>query len=223
MDNENLYDLVEQNNVKIEIPETLIKADEKTKTLSSDEYSYKLSLRRDQIEDEKELKKFIKSCEIMIRRSTEYRDWTRYIREVLGFTKCSLTDEINGQVTCAIHHHPISLYTIVKLIILKYLAKEKEFCSFDIATKVIEIHYQNHIGYINLIASLHEKFHNGFLQIPINLVQGDYQCFLTNYRKYLEEKDQEIIKSRLEINYENCGFGNKYLWKTNQYMIDKET
>ena len=58
----------------------------------------------------------------------------------------------------------------------------------------------NKIGYIPIIKSLHEKFHNGFLNIPIDLVKGNYLQFLNEYGKYIDDDDFDIINTRLSIN-----------------------
>lgn len=206
-----------------EIPDTnKIISNIERHTLGSDETPYTLSLRITDLDNEKELKRFIRQCEGMIRKSPEYRIWTNYIREVLGFFSCDLTKENHAQCNCDIHHHPISLYTIVKAVILSYIARSKEFCSADIVVKVLELHYENKIGFISIIRSLHEKFHNGYLQLPMNLVHGDYKLFMTTYTNYLEEEDIETIKARLDVTFDNCGFGSRYYWTQNKYMINDE-
>jgi len=190
--------------------------------LSSEETPYTLSLRITDIGSEKELKRFIRQCEGLIRKSPEYRIWTNYVRDVLGFFSCDLTKENHAQCNCDIHHHPISLYMVTKAVVLSNMSVSKEFCSADITVKVLELHYENRIGFISIIRSLHEKFHNGYLQLPIQLVHGDYKMFLSTYGNYLEEEDMDVIKSRLEVNFNNCGFGSQYYWSQNKYMTNEE-
>jgi len=189
--------------------------------LSSEETPYTLSLRITDMGNEKELKRFIRQCEGMIRKSPEYRVWTNYVRDVLGFFSCDLTKENHAQCNCDIHHHPISLFMVTKAVILSYMASSREFCSGDIVVKVLELHYENRIGFISIIRSLHEKFHNGYLQLPIQLIHGDYKLFISTYGNYLEEDDLDIIKARLEVSFENCGFGSQYYWSQNKYIADE--
>jgi len=68
----------------------------------------------------------------------------------------------------------------------------------------IKLHFMNKIGYVTLIKTMHEKFHNGYLNIPISLVKGDYQFYLNNYSKYLDNDDLEVLNSRLSIQETNC-------------------
>lgn len=198
----------------LEIPQIL--GDLETHTLSSNGFQYDLPLRRQDIAEEKELKRFIKSCEGMIRHSVEYRSWTDFIKEILGYYSCAITGEVSSQVTTDIHHHPISLYAITKTIIMDKMSSSVPFCSFDIAQAVIELHFQNQVGFVCLARTMHEKFHNGYLSIPMELVQGDFKSILFQYK--FDEEDLEIIQGRLEITKENCGWENgQYTWSRNEY------
>jgi len=82
----------------------------------------------------------------------------------------------------------------------------EKFCSFDIAQEAIELHFKNKIGYVTLIETMHEKFHNGHLQIPIDLVRGDYKWFIREYAKYIEDDDLNTINSRLAVNESNVSW-----------------
>lgn len=221
---ENLNKIIETDSSvnNSEIKNATLTSNISDKELSSDDYPYSLSLRREDIEDEKELKKFVMACERLIRMSPEYRIWTDFVREVLGFTICELTNESHNQVTCDIHHHPISLYTITKVVICEKIEKLEKFCAFDIALKVLELHYENRVGFVTIIKSLHEKFHNGFLQIPISLVHGDYKYLIEKYSQQLEESEKDIIDARIAVTFENCGYGQNYLWSRENYLPNQD-
>lgn len=179
--------------------------------LYSDSYPFNLSLRVSNFDDESQYSKFIKNVEKMVRNSTEYRLWTDYIRDVLGVQTCFITNERMDQLKIDIHHHIPSLYILVKSIVNKKIENNEEFCTFDIATESIEIHFKNKVGYIPLIKSMHEKFHNGFLRIPIHLVKGDYQWFIKNYSDYLDQEDLDTINERLSITT------NQHNWTVDNY------
>lgn len=191
-----------------------------TEILMAEGYPYELSLRRVDIEDEKMLKRFIHNVEKTIRCSPEYRSWVEYLKDVLGHFSCAVTGEVDSQVSIHIHHHPVSLYTIVKAMIMKKIEADKEFCSFDIATEVIELHYQSRIGYIPLLGSMHEKFHNNFLSLPMEFVHGDWKYLMDNF--VFDEDDLDIINPRLGINKDNCGWGSGYLWNKQKYYVEEK-
>lgn len=197
------------------LPISAIISDVEKKELSSEKSPYTLLLRREDFSDEKELIKFIKSIESQIRFSPEYRIWTSYIRECLGFYMCSITGEVHAQTRVDLHHHPVSLFAIVKTVIFKYINSSKEFCSFDIAEDVIELHYENRIGYLPLVRSLHEKYHSGFLSIPIELVHGDYHYLIREFD--FDEDDEQSIQSKLAINKSNCSWNKS--WSKDRYPV----
>jgi hypothetical protein len=174
--------------------------------LYSDEHPFSLALRIRNFESEGDYKKFIKNCELLVRRSVEYKLWRGYIIDVLGINECILTNESNSQVTVDVHHHVPSLFVLIQALINKHIDNNEEFCTFDVATEAIKLHFRNKIGYVTLIKSLHEKFHNGFLGIPIEKVKGDYQYFIKEYMKYLDDESIDKINERLATKESNCNW-----------------
>jgi len=174
--------------------------------LYTDLHPFRLALRISNFENEAAYKKFIKNCEMLVRRCNEYGLWRKYILDVLQADHCMITNESNNQVTVEIHHHVPSLYILVTSLINKQLDDEKEFCSFDIAQQAIQLHYENRIGYVMLLRSMHEKFHNGHLDIPISFVRGNYNHFLETYSRYLDEPDLDKLQARLAINETNVSW-----------------
>lgn len=206
-------ELNEQSNIESNDDLDTLFSDETTNTLKSEEYPFSLSLRRNDIDDEKELTKFIRSCENMVRHSNEYKLWTSYIKEVLGYKTCQVTGENNDETRVELHHHPYTLFDWIKGIILKYAESGKEFCSFDITLEVIELHFKHKVPFCLLVKSIHEKYHNGFIEIPMEIVKGDYDYFIQNILSYFPETDLESITKKLSINKENCGWNKeKYDW-----------
>lgn len=174
--------------------------------LFSEDYPITLPLRISNFENEAQFKKFVKNCELLIRRSNEYNLWRNYIMEILGLNTCHITDEHISEVSVEVHHHIPSLYAVVSAVINHKVNNQENFCSFDIARDVIELHFQNRIGYTILIKTMHEKFHNGCLDIPINLIHGDYNYFIQQYGGYLENDELEKLNQRMQINNTNISW-----------------
>ena len=179
--------------------------------LYSDNYPFRLQLRVRNFENESSYKKFIKNCEMSIRRSIEYKLWRNYIVDVLQINECMITHERMDDVTIEVHHHLPPLFSLVTALVNKCIETEKEFCTFDICQQAIELHFKNKIGYVTLLKSMHEKFHNGRLTIPIAFVKGDYKHFIKEYSKFLDEDDLERIETRLATNETNC------TWSRDEY------
>jgi hypothetical protein len=140
-----------------------------------------IPLKRDNFPTIGHYKKFINSVERQVRSSPEYKDWISYLRGELGATECSLTHEVNDETSVEIHHHPISLFNVCSIICNTLMTKGEFFSTFDVAQFVIALHFQGKVGFIPLVKSIHEKFHNGFLDIPIDLVKGDWRFLVDNF------------------------------------------
>jgi hypothetical protein len=184
--------------------------------LYSDNYPFRLSLRISNFENETEYKKFIRNCESLIRKSVEYKLWRNYIIDVLQIDECMITHEKNSEVSIDVHHHIPSLYTLVASLVNRNIENGEDFCTFDLCKEVIELHYQNKVGYVTLLKSMHEKFHNGRLDIPISLVKGDYRYYVNNFTKYIDDNDLETVEYRLSVNESNVS------WMRNNYPIAVE-
>ncbi len=153
--------------------------------------SFDLPLRISTFASAKDYENFVRNVERVVRYSQEYKLWVKYITEHLGHTTCALTNETMNECSLEIHHHPINLYTVVKSVVNDMMSNNIEFSTFDVALKIIELHFQNKIGYIVLLSDLHKKYHNGFLNLPIEMVNGNYKYILENYN--IEENEYDKI------------------------------
>ncbi len=192
-----------------------IKSNVESLELYSDAFPFRLGLKIRNFENEAEYKRFLKNVEMLVRRCHEYKLWRNYLIDVLQINTCMITNESIDQVTIEVHHHVPSLYILVSALVNKKIETQEDFCTFDIAQESIELHFKNKIGYVTLLRSIHEKFHNGYLNIPIQMIKGDYNYFVENYSKYLDETDIDIIQSRLAINEHNCS------WAKDDYPISE--
>jgi len=189
---------------------------EEDQTIVNTQTDIYLSLKRDNFADEKEEKRFIKAVERMVRSSIEYREWLSFVRESLGMTACVFTGETEEETgDVEIHHHPLTLYDIVQAVCDTKILNNQSFSSFDIAYEVIDLHFKLKIGFVPLLGSLHKKFHNGYLEIPIELVQGDYKFLLNNYhiRKNVLDKVLKYESVTLKT------ISHKIQWKKDQYVL----
>ncbi len=154
----------------------------------------------------KDEKKFLNSVKRMVRSSYEYNEWVKFVKFTLGLDTCEFTGENAGEVTIELHHMPISMSNIIKTIFDKHMnvVSTDTVKSTDIVDEVLQLHKQNDIGYVLLCTTLHEKFHNGFLDIPIEYVKGNWQNFMNSYEvsdniKELVEKYDSIKLTNTDI------------------------
>jgi hypothetical protein len=107
--------------------------------------------------DDKELTRYIKKVEFMVRSSNEYKAFIGYLKQELSINHCTILNKLNDStVSVEMHHIPFTLYDIVNTIILFYLSKEKGFNTFSIASDVMRLHYENMIGLVPLSKTIHE-------------------------------------------------------------------
>jgi hypothetical protein len=191
-----------------------IHSDVKNLELYSDDYPFKLSLRIRNFTDESSYLKFVRNCEKLFRGSLEYKLWKDYILDVLQFNTCMVTNEKMSEVSIEVHHHVPSLFILMKTLINECIETNTEFSTFDICLKAIEVHFSNKIGYACLVSSMHEKLTNEYLEIPIEMIKGNFKEFLNQYSKYITEEDFDQINKRLAMNLENCKHTD---WKKDEY------
>jgi len=169
-------------------------------TLIGDVNDFKeLSMKIKDFPDEKEKKKFIGKIKGLVRKSVEYSVWRDFIKYVLNQNYCALSKESIDEVSLSVHHHPISLETIVEAIVNKHIDEQKPFTSLEIAFLVLVEHFNDNVGYIVLLDSLHEKYHNGFLKIGIDDVHGKWKKFIEKYSQYIQDDKMETIKNNASI------------------------
>lgn len=196
---ENLKELIVPDSPPIIDPDIEIKSNEANSELYSDNYPFRLPLRIKSFENETEFVKFAKNCEKLLRASLEYKDWRSYILDVLQVNTCMITKERMDEVSVEVHHHVPSLFTLMKALINKKLELEEAFSTFDICQEAIKLHFDNKIGYLVLVQTMHEKLHNGYLNIPARMIRGDFSFFIANYSKYLDDEELNVINRRLAV------------------------
>jgi hypothetical protein len=184
----------------------IIKSNVESLELYGDNYPFSLALKVNNFQSESEYKKFIRNVEASVRRCIEYKLWRNYIIDVLQINECVITHESISDVSIDVHHHVPSLFTMVCALVNRNLENNEKFCTFDICQEIMELHFQNKLGYVTLLKSMHEKFHNGKLDIPISFVKGDYRYFMNNFSKYLDDADLETIEARMVVTESNCSW-----------------
>ena len=154
------------------------------------------------ISTDKEKERFIKRIERIVRKSGEYRDYIQFLRQNLDMDSCAffnnVTKKTNSKIRIEVHHEPLTLYDIVKILTEKYLQTGEEIDDLLIAEEVTRIHYTNQVGLIPLSKTLHEVVHNSNkLTIPMYMISGNFMAFLRENEEYWQE-DKAIVK-KLEL------------------------
>lgn len=159
------------------------------------------------LEDEKEFNKFINDTERDIRRSYEYREFIKYIRDNMQMNKCAflegVTNEETFDIKIEIHHYPFSLHDIVEIVLKKRLYYKESTSKFMVAKEVMSLHYKLVVGLIPLSQTVHELAHSGKLFVPSDKVVGRYNMFVNLYKPFCTVEQLEVLDRIEKYSREN--------------------
>lgn len=144
------------------------------------------------LQDEKQLKKYIFDIERICRTSHSYKKLIEFLREHIEMNKCSFYKNVNNiesnSIRIHIHHSPLTLFDIVSIVYRKRLDKREPLNVNLVAKEVMLMHYLMLVGLIPLSETVHELVHNGHLFIPTDCVYGKYKEFVERYKGYLDHQ-----------------------------------
>lgn len=171
----------------------------------------------------KEVTRFIKDVKSEVRTSFEYRELIRYLKEYGGFDRSGISENISNsdgsKVKIEIHHTPLTIEDIVKIIYEKRRFYHEDLSLESVAKEVMECHYKGIVGLYPLTATEHELVHNGYLFIPPKDVFGRYDLFVSTYSQFMEPEDKETLEEIEEYgkNFDTTE-QNKILAQSNIYI-----
>ena len=146
----------------------------------------------------KDFERYIKDVKSEVRGSFEYREMVSYLRENAGMDRSGLNPNIAStdahKVKIEIHHTPLCLEDIVKVVYEKRRVNHEDISVQMVAKEVMECHYKGIVGLYPLSATEHELVHNGYLFIPPSKVFGRYDLFEDAYSPYMENEDKEVLE-----------------------------
>ena len=94
---------------------------------------------------DRERVKFIKQLEALCRSSMEYRDYIKFLRDNMDMNRCTVLKNLvstkEKKYSIEIHHEPLTLFSIVDVVLTKYVDLCKFIDPFEIAAEVMSLHY----------------------------------------------------------------------------------
>ena len=146
----------------------------------------------------KDFDRYIKDVKSEVRGSFEYREMVKYLRNYGGMDRSGLSPNISNtdskHVKIEIHHTPLVLEDIVRIVYEKRLHNHEDLSVQMVAKEVMECHYRCIVGLYPLTATEHELVHNGYLFIPPSEVFGRYDLFMQRYNEFIEPDDKETLE-----------------------------
>lgn len=176
------------------------------------------------VNDEKEYEKYIKDVETQVRRSFEYRQFIKYLRETVGMNKCAFLQNVSNEETFDIkielHHYPFSLRDIADIVFRKRSYYKESLEIQMVAKEVMECHYKLIVGLISLSETVHELAHSHRLFIPVDHVIGRYKVFVELYKPFIEPEMLETLDRIEKYTLEQSQIGSTNIIDQNQISYD---
>ena len=151
--------------------------------------------------DQKQFMRYLFDIEKECRKSFEYKQMMRFLKDYGGMNKDSFLENVNMDIGAhiEIHHSPLTLFDIVATIVAKRQACGECLDVPMVAKEVIYCHYKLLVGLIPLCKTVHELVHSQYLFIPEWAVFGNYQEFLQLYDKWIPFEVRSNIESLREL------------------------
>lgn len=150
------------------------------------------------LEDDKDYKSYITDIEHEVRKSFEYKNFIRYLREKMSMDKCAFLKGVSNSETfdikIEIHHYPFTLRDVCEIVFRKRSYYNEPLIMRMTAKEVMILHYRLMIGLISLSETVHELYHSGRLFIPVDTVIGRYKLFIDYYKPFCEPEQLETIE-----------------------------
>lgn len=149
------------------------------------------------LDNEKELVKYLKYVERVVRGSYEYKELIKYLKSNFYMNTSSFMDlsiDDLPKVKIEIHHDPLALYDICAIVLRKRRFYNESTDPEMTAQEVMLRHYNKMVGLIPLTTTEHQLVHNNFLFIPTNKVFGSYKEFVNLYKDFILPEELEILE-----------------------------
>ena len=156
---------------------------------------------------EKDRTKFIKTCELLVRSSKEYKEFIKYFKNYYDIHSCAFFTNLDtmtlSKVKLEIHHEPFSLFDITNIVLNKHLMNDVPLNYFRIASEVTKLHYDHKVGLIPLSVTVHQLYHLGKIFIPIQAVDNlGLIEFVKEYEDYIPEEQKDILVEKIKASKE---------------------
>ena len=143
--------------------------------------------------------KYCTMIKMMVRNSFEYREYISFLKKYMHMDKCivfsNLTNDNGHRYRIELHHDPFSLMEIINVVVSKRQALGEDLNPYHVTEEVLELHYDDKVGLINLTVTAHELAEKGRIFIPLQWIYQRYDLFVEEYEEYMDS----TLKSKIEL------------------------
>lgn len=165
----------------------------------------------------------IKYFEKGIRDSFEYRWLIDMFKTTLDVKSCVFFKgySIENGMKLEFHHHPFTLFDYTEAVVNKQLEEHDDdehglyVLENEVMREVCMIHYKLMVGLVPLDPTSHAQVHDHKLDIPPQLIIGNYQKFYSDYYNYISQEAKDKYNTYLELNPKDqeLAFPTNYSYK----------
>ena len=152
----------------------------------------------------KQLKAFISELKYLMRKSLEYSQLMRFLKEEKGLGICGVHPNIShfDKFSIDIHHTPFVAEDIIYTVVMKRYMENESLKMSAIIEEVITLHYLDVIGLYPLCETCHAYVHGdeNDLFIPLDNIYGEPTEFYNMYKKYMAEELRNKYETFLLLN-----------------------
>lgn len=146
---------------------------------------------------------YIKMVEALIRKSKEYKDYIKFLKETLDWNKCAILSGVakgNGKkYSIEIHHEPFNLFDYVDTEITRLDMQGLYLNPFVIAENVMKFHYDGEVGLIPLAKTQHELVGDGQIFIPLQYIYHDYAKYFMENQDCISDNVKDKLAYKLKM------------------------
>ena len=146
----------------------------------------------------KERYKYCTMIKMMVRSSPEYRDYVKFLKKHMHMDKCVVFQNLqteNKRYSIELHHDPFTLMEIINVVVTKRQELGETLNPYRVAEEVLELHYDDKVGLINLSVTAHELAEKGRIFIPLQRIYQRYDLFVEEYEEYMDA----TLKQKIEM------------------------
>lgn len=147
----------------------------------------------------KERYKYCTMVKTMVRNSPEYREYIAFLKRHMHMDKCVVFNKLNldgdKKYSIELHHDPFTLMEIINVVVSKRQALGESLNPYKVVEEVLELHYDDKVGLINLSVTAHELVEKGRVFIPLQWIYQRYDLFANEYEDYMDSN----LKSKIEM------------------------
>jgi len=145
--------------------------------------------------------------EYMVRRvrsTIEYKSFIQYMKKTLKINGCSFYKDynMNKGFVVELHHCPLTLFDIVKIIATKFYQENEDDPHFEpwlVEETVNKLHYEFLVGLTPLNPTAHKLVHGDKLKVHPVMVHGSWDKFATAHWDYMDDHSRKVIEDFREM------------------------